>query len=147
MIDLASVTLRDAGVGCFRSTVGRQDNDIQSGLFLHLSHLNGRPQDERRREMLSVYCTRVAEARTGAEVWLAKGPEREEQVPDSTRTADMLCWLRAEQANMTEYMPHAATGGSGSPRSLDPVRTGNHRRASGQKVLFTRARSAAGLGL
>lgn len=98
-INEATAVLRDSGAGCFRFSLERQDEDLRRRLLPHVAPASGRLPAEACGEMLRVCCARVAEARTGAEVWIAEGPERSGQAPHGTQAADVLRWLRAAQAD------------------------------------------------
>ena len=98
-IDEATTLLRDSGAGCFKFSLERQDEDLRSRLLPHVAPASARAAAESRREMLRVYCARVAEARTGTEAWLAEGSERNGRPPRGTQAMDILRWLRAARAD------------------------------------------------
>ena len=101
-IDEATAVLRDAGTGCFRFSLERQGEDRRRRLLRHGASALGRPAAEVRGEMLRVYCARVAEARTGTEVWLVEGSERNGQTPHETQAMGTLRWLRATRVDKHE---------------------------------------------
>ena len=99
LIDVAASRLRDSGVGCFRLTLERQDNDAAGGLFRVDGHDPGaRPsaERERRRDMLRVYGTRIAEARTGTELWMADHDGQDEPPRSQPSVQALLHRLRAD---------------------------------------------------
>lgn len=107
IIEEATAVLRDSGAGCFRFSLERQDADIRRRLLPHFAPASSDPPAEVCGELLRVYCARVAETRTGAEVWLVEGAERRGHGPRGTQATAILRWLRATQADTHQpAMPH-----------------------------------------
>lgn len=97
VIDEATALLRDAGAGCFRFSTDHQSEDVVNALHAHSGPPSGSPA-ESHREMLLACCARVARRRTGTEVWLAEGSERNGRTPPGTGAMDVLRWLGATRA-------------------------------------------------
>jgi len=87
IISLATTMFRDAGIGCFRLTPEGQAEDR--------AELVDPPGQY---EMLRAYCARVAETRTGTEVWLTDGRALKSASPSGKRVEDILQWLGAERS-------------------------------------------------
>lgn len=104
-IDLAAKVIRDSGAGCFRLTLKRQLEEFPTGL-------RGRKTErtDEHREILRAYCSRVAETRTGCEVWLARASSARTTQPHGSRLVDILKWIDAARASQKPSMlPHSAT--------------------------------------
>jgi glycosyltransferase involved in cell wall biosynthesis len=92
VIDEATSLLRSSGAGCFSLSIEPQDQDLKR-------LLNQIAPAKSRREMLHVCCSRVAESRTGTEVWLADISELSGRPMRASHAADVLRWLCATQAD------------------------------------------------
>ena len=99
VIDEASALLRDAGAGCFAFSIEHQNDDVGRMLLRRLASPRGRPEAGLYREALRVCCARVAAPRTGMEVWLAVGSERDGRAPHGTQVMDVLRWLGAAKVD------------------------------------------------
>lgn len=99
VIDEATALLRDAGSGCFGLSNDHQNGDVGKVLLAHLGPLSGQPAAELCSEMLRFCCGRVAGPRTGTEVWLAEGSERDAQAPRGSHAMELLRWLGATKVD------------------------------------------------
>lgn len=99
VIDEATALLRDAGAGCFGLSNDDQNGDVGKVLLALLGRLSGQPAAELCREMLRLCCGRVAGPRTGTEVWLADGSERDAEAPRGAHAIEFLRWLGATKVN------------------------------------------------
>ena len=95
VIEEATALLRDSGAGCFRVSPDHEDDELGRAL-LALPDLPAGPSTaESHLRLLRVCSAWVASSRTGSEVWLAAGSERNERVPRGARAMDVLGWLGA----------------------------------------------------
>ncbi len=98
VIDEATALLRDAGAGCFRFSIDHQSEDVFNVVRAHLGRTSGSPVESRRERLLAC-CARVARRRTGTEIWLAEGFERNGRRPPGNRAIDVLRWLGATRVD------------------------------------------------
>jgi len=130
VIDEATALLRDAGAGCFRFSIDHLNEDVVNTLHAHPGPPSGSPA-ESHREMLLACCARVAGRRTGTEVWLAEGSQRNGRTPRGTRAMDVLRWLGATRADngqlATPNVAPAVVDALDRWTQLERVATAEHR--------------------
>ncbi|PIE65599.1 MAG: hypothetical protein CSA24_02455, partial [Deltaproteobacteria bacterium] len=122
VIDEATVLLRDAGAGCFGLSNDHQNGDVGKVLLAHLGPLSGQPAADLCNEMLRFCCDRVAGHRTGTEIWIVEGSERDAQAPRGAHAMELLRWLDATKVDNDQLAtPHV------DPTAVDALERWIHR--------------------
>lgn len=80
-IDVLSEMLRNTGVGCFTISLERQQKDLEQGVFLPHPDSATNVEVDSEKSMLAYYCSRVAAARVGTEIWILEEPVQPTSVP------------------------------------------------------------------
>ncbi len=104
LLDLAAEALRDAGAGCFRFASERLAADAEALQPPEPGAVSGSLSGEALLVLLRVYCSRVAQARTGAEAFLVAGspaPAASDSA-SGTRTRYLLQSLGAVRVDIAE---------------------------------------------
>ena len=100
LLDLAAQALRDAGAGCFRFPLERQISDSEALRLPETGAVSDSLSSENRHVLLKVYCSRVARARAGTEVWLAAGSPAPAASAGGARIRDQLQSLGAVRVDI-----------------------------------------------
>jgi hypothetical protein len=127
VLNQATELLRNSGVGCFRFPVKQQHKDARTELFSpHISHPE-RLSPKHLKAMLQAYCSRIANTRTGTEVWLATNPERKNQTLHGTQVSDLLHWLRARRIDNFKHTAPRVTTALDQWIQSERIATAKHR--------------------
>ncbi len=119
LLDMAAEALRDAGAGCFRFPLERLASDAEALRLSEPDAVSGSLPSQTLHVLLKTYCSRVAEARTGTEVWLADCPSEPRASASGAGVRDQLRSLGAVRVDLAEGPPFARTVPQDRVSSID----------------------------